>query len=101
MKHKNKPFINRIWNRVKDALSPNNIIPFVLQKIKCSYCGVQEAKWKNILVLDYVCDECVPRGCSCHLYKKGKRATFNVDDYHYKKGKDGKELPCEDWEKID
>jgi hypothetical protein len=33
MKHKNKPFINRIWNRVKDALSPSNIIPFVLKAL--------------------------------------------------------------------
>lgn len=88
---KNKAIIDDIFDK---------IIPFTPKKDKCGYCGVVDAKWKNIVILEYSCDECVPRGCSCNIYKKTNRSSFSVEDYEYKKDRKGRDLPCEDWIKI-
>jgi hypothetical protein len=100
MVKKKKTFLNKLWDNIVDVFSSEKIIPFKPKKDKCGYCGVVNAKWKNMVVLDYACDDCVPRGCSCNLYKKNKRKTFVIEDYAYKTDKDGRELPCEDWERI-
>lgn len=69
--------------------------------IKCNYCGVQIARWRNKGENDHACDECVPRGCSCQLVLKVKNPKiFKIDNYDYKKGKDGRSLPCENWTRI-
>jgi len=93
-----KSFLAKTWNKIVNVFD-NKIVKFELPAEKCGYCSVNDATWKNTLVNDYTCDECVPRGCSCRLYKKTKRAAF-LAQYDYEKDKDGKELPCEDWEKL-
>jgi hypothetical protein len=98
---KKKTFVEKLWDNIKDIFYPKNVLAFILPKPKCGYCGVQNAKWKNELVNDFACDECVPRGCSCHLYEKpNKRKSFSIEDYEYKTDKNGRELPCEDWTKL-
>jgi hypothetical protein len=103
MVKKKKTFLNKLWDNIVDVFSSEKIIPFKPKKDKCGYCGVVNAKWKNTVVLDYACDDCVPRGCSCNLYKKNKKRSFVIEefgDYEYKTDKEGRELPCEDWERI-
>ena len=90
--------IKKIWNRIVNVVD-NKIIKFKLPKTKCNGC-IKNAVWKNSISGVCCCDECVPRGCSCRLYKKVKRAVFFIDNYDYKKNKNKLEFPCEDWEKI-
>jgi len=90
--------IKKIWNRIVDVVD-NKIIKFKLPKIKCYGCP-QDAIWRNTISGVCYCNECVPRGCSCRLYKKAKRAVFLIGNYDYKKDRRGLELPCEDWDKI-
>lgn len=97
MAKKKKTFLNKLWDNIVDVFSSDKITIF---RNKCGYCGVVNAKWKNTVVLDYACDDCVPRGCSCNLYKKNKKRSFVIEDYVYKTDNMGRELPCEDWEKI-
>jgi len=91
-------FISKALSYIKASFD-NKIIKFILSKPKCETCGVQDAKWKHVYLYQYACDRCVPRGCSCRIFKKVKRAAFLLQ-YEYKKDKTGKEYPCEDWEKI-
>lgn len=100
MGKKKKPFLKKLLDDLLGVICPENIIPFVKPKDKCGYCVVKVAKWKHEIVDDYACDDCVPRGCSCHIYEKRKRKSFSVDNYEYKKDKCGRELPCEEWIKI-
>ena len=98
-----KKTIRTFWRRITGSLSKEQkekIIPIELPPDKCSYCGSTDVLWKNSIVFDVVCDECVPRGCSCNLYKKKNRNTFNIEDYEYQLDKDGNEIPCEDWYRI-
>jgi len=93
-----KSFLAKTWKKILDVFD-NKIVEFKTPTQKCSYCSVKNATWNNTIINDVTCDECVPRGCSCRLYKTGKRAAF-LAQYDYEKDKNGKELPCEDWEKI-
>ena len=98
-----KNSIKKFWNRISKSLSTEQkkkIVVLELPPDKCSYCGSNEVIWKNSVVFDYACDECVPRGCSCNLYKKTDRLDFNLDDYSYLLDDDGREFPCEDWYRI-
>lgn len=95
-----KTFIQKFWKTVSDVFYPekdSKIVKFKPASDKCSYCEVQKATFKNTVVHEYACDSCVPRGCSCRLYKKTKRTGFSIENYDYVKDKEGKELPCEDW----
>jgi hypothetical protein len=95
--HKN---LKGFWKTIKDILSPEQkekIILFEIPKVKCNFCDVTEAKWQNIILKDYACDDCVPRGCSCKLKVKEGRKGFSIRDYEYCTDKKGNELPCEDW----
>jgi hypothetical protein len=91
--------IKGLWDDILGSFN-NKIIKFKKPIIKCSFCEVKKATWKHSIVSDYVCDSCVPRGCSCTLYKKVKRATFLIADYDYQKDNQGNDLPCEEWEKL-
>ena len=64
---------------------------------KCVYCEENDAIWENSVIKEYCCNECVPRGCSCRLFKIKKRKSFSIDNYYYAKDEFGEELPCEDW----
>lgn len=88
----------KTWNYIKVSVD-NKIIKFILPKTKCQTCGVRDAKWKHNYLFNYACEDCVPRGCSCRILKNTKRAAFLVQ-YEYKKDKNGREFPCEDWDKI-
>jgi hypothetical protein len=102
-KSKQKPFLTKLWDGIINAFyssEKENIIPFKLEPEKCAYCLVQLAKWKNTMITEYACEDCVPRGCSCRLYKKNKRNSFSVQNYDYVKDEKGRELPCEEWEKF-
>ena len=95
--------IKLFWNRVSKKLSTEQKQKIVLLELppqKCSYCGCLDIKWKNSVVFDYACDDCVPRGCSCNLYKKTNRLDFNIEDYCYELDENEKEIPCEDWYKL-
>jgi hypothetical protein len=91
-------FLSKALNFVKASFD-NKIINFVLLKTKCEICGVRDAKWKHSYLFNYACNDCVPRGCSCRLLKKTKRAAFLIQ-YEYRKDRNGKEYPCEDWNKL-
>ena len=98
-----KDSTRKFWNRIAKTLSKEQkekIVPLELPPEKCSYCGSTEIIWKNSVVFDYACDECVPRGCSCNLYKKTDRLDFSLDDYSYELDENGNEIPCEDWYRI-
>lgn len=90
--------IEKAWSYIKDSID-NKIIKFILPKIKCEMCGVKNAKWKHNYLDNYVCDDCVPRGCSCKIVRNRKRTDF-LSQYEYKTDKRGRELPCEDWDKF-
>jgi len=94
-----KKAVALFWDKLVNVVD-RKIIKVTFSRYKCSNCVVKEALWKNTLTLVYACDECVPRGCSCRLYKRTKRAAFLIKQYDYQKDKTGKSLPCEDWEKI-
>lgn len=101
--YNNKPFLTKLWNGIVNVFSSSEkekIIPFKLEPIKCDYCLVQIAKWKNTIITEYACDDCIPRGCSCRLYEKKKRNGFSIENYKYLTDKKGRELPCEEWENI-
>jgi len=89
-----------VWDKIVNIVD-KKIIKVKFSRNKCTNCEVREAIWRNIFSTTvYACDECVPRGCSCRLYKKAKRAAFLIKQYDHQKDKFGKYLPCEDWEKI-
>ena len=95
--------IRIFWNKVSKSFSDDQkkkITPIVLPDFLCSFCNSKAVRWKNNISFYYSCDECVPRGCSCNLYKLSERIDFSIDDYEYKLGEDGLELPCEDWDRI-
>jgi hypothetical protein len=94
-----KSLLKRFWNAVSKTLSKEQKDKVVLIKLetKCSFCGIVNPKWKNILTFDYACNDCVPRGCSCRLYLKDQRKPFSIENYAYQLDKNGEELPCEDW----
>lgn len=94
-----KSSIGLVWDKIIKVVD-NKIIRVSFPKCKCSTCTVMDAKWKNIHSLKYACNDCVPRDCSCRLYKKSKRAAFLIKQYDYEKDKNGRCLPCEDWIKI-
>lgn len=94
-----KNVVVSVWNKIFNAVD-HKIIRVKFSKYKCSTCTVREAKWKNTFSALYACDECVPRGCSCRLYRKAKRAAFLIKQYDYQKDKKGKLLHCEDWIKL-
>ena len=98
-----KSLLKKLWRNLSKAFSSeqkSKITLIELQLDKCVYCDSTEVKWKNTVMFDYACEECVPRGCSCTLYKATKRRNFVLDDYKYTLDKDGKELPCEDWTQL-
>ena len=64
---------------------------------KCFYCEVKDAVWENSILNEYCCNECVPRGCSCRLFKIKKSKLFSVSNYAYMRNEFYEELPCEDW----
>lgn len=67
----------------------------------CNCCGIKKAVWFNSLMVEYACDECVPRCCSCQIYpKNGNENDYNADNWDYKKDENGEYIPCEDWERI-
>ena len=94
-----KNVVVTVWNKIFNT-ADSKIINVKFPKYKCTNCETKEAKWKNTLHPLYACDECVPRNCSCRLYRKVKRAVFLLKQYDYQKDKNGKYLPCEDWEKL-
>ena len=101
--HTRKNSIKTFWNRISKSLSTEQkekILPLELPPEKCSYCGSFKIKWKNSVVFDYACDECVPRGCSCNLYKQTDKLDFDLDDYSYNLDENGEEIPCEDWYRL-
>lgn len=87
------------WNRFLNVVD-KKIIKFVTPLKKCVYCSVKNAAWKNHISNVYACDMCVPRGCSCRLFQKVKRAAFLIQNYEYRKDNKGRDLPCEDWDRI-
>jgi hypothetical protein len=64
---------------------------------KCIYCGTSDAQWENSILKEYCCNDCVPRGCSCRLYKIKNQKNFSIENFSYEKDEFGDELPCEDW----
>ena len=99
--HKN--LVKLFWNQISKTFTNDQrekIIPIVLPDLLCTFCNSKKVKWKNSILLYYACDECVPRGCSCTLYKLSKRTDFSIEDYEYKLGDDKLELPCEEWDKL-
>lgn len=103
IKHRRKKYtdyglVGKIFNKFWGAFNDKKIIKFTR---KCNYCKVQIARWVNRLEDDLCCDDCVPRGCSCRLFLKNRKARiFKVDNYDYKKDSKGRALPCENWEKL-
>lgn len=98
-----KYLVSKYWKKIIKVFTTEQklkIVPIVLSDILCFYCGMSNVSWKNVLTFDYSCSECVPRGCSCRLYKASERNGFSVQDYKYELDEDGKELPCEDWERL-
>ena len=86
--------LRKVWDKIVNSILTDNIIPFPKQTEKCMFCAKQ-AKWKHSYLNEYTCDDCVPRNCSCTLYKRVKRASFLIRDYDYKRNK-----TCEDWNKL-
>lgn len=96
-----KSLIRKVWDRVIGTFSEtDNIIPFKTPKQKCTYCDAKPAKWKNTVYTDYTCDDCVPRGCSCKLYRNSRSSKILIRNYDYELDEQGRELPCEDWIKL-
>ena len=94
-----KGFLDKLFSTF-GSFGGKKIIKFTR---KCNYCKVQIARWANKHEKDVACDECVPRGCSCQLVLKNKNKNskvFKIENYDYKKGKDGKVLPCENWTRL-
>lgn len=77
--------------------NPNKIKNTFQKRPVCFYCQSKPAIWENIMLKEYCCDDCVPRGCSCTLFKIKKNKKFSIENYYYMKDKFGQELPCEDW----
>lgn len=103
MGKKQKTILNTFWKSIVDVFTPEQkekIVPFVLKNEKCCFCGVSDAKWKHYLLNECVCNDCVPRGCSCTLKKIKGRTGLEIEDYEYLLDKHGNEIPCEDWKKI-
>lgn len=95
--------LNKFWKTIKNAFSSEEkkkIVLFELPKDKCTFCDALEAKWKNKVLMENACNNCVPRGCSCKLQIKQGRTGLRIQDYEYCIDRLGNELPCEDWEKI-
>ena len=98
-----KSLVRIFWKQVSKSFTDEQkqkVIPIDLPDLLCSFCNSKNVKWKNSLSFYYSCDECVPRGCSCNLYKLSERTDFSIDDYEYKLGDDNLEIPCEDWDRI-
>lgn len=99
----NKSFLSFFWKHIYKSFSEDQkdkVIPLKLPDLVCTFCNCKKVKWKNSILFYYSCDACVPRGCSCTLYKLSERTDFSIEDYDYKLGNDGLEIPCEEWERI-
>lgn len=61
----------------------------MINLIKCYKCNNKIATWyytpcTNDIYTNYLCEDCVPRGCSCNLDEEN---NMPVDDL-------GRDLPC-------
>jgi hypothetical protein len=77
--------------------NPNKKRTVFEKRPKCFYCDIKDAVWENSILEEYCCNDCVPRGCSCRLFKIKKNKRFSIENYYYSKNSFGEELPCEDW----
>lgn len=103
MSKKINRLVNNLWGKIVGDLSTDEkkkIVKFSLPSEKCKTCLYSNAKWFNVVLKEYACDDCVPRGCSCKLKKIYNRSGLRVEDYEYFVDKRNRELPCEDWIKI-
>lgn len=99
----NNYLVYKFWKKISKAFTKEQkekIVPVEQSSFRCFYCGNKKVYWKNSTTNDLSCKDCVPRGCSCKLYKVSKRTNFSIDDYQYELDSDGLELPCEEWEKL-
>jgi len=95
--------VNNFWNKIANDSSveeKQKLLKFSLPPEKCKFCKTLNAKWYNSLLKEHSCDECIPRGCSCRLKKIRNSSGFHIEDYEYILDKQGKELPCENWQKM-
>ena len=66
-------------------------------KEKCFKCN-RDAVWSYLPGSESVCDECVPRGCSCNVEPKdGDWENEDPTNWEEVVGEDGRKYPCCEW----
>lgn len=103
MGKKQKKLIADFWNSIVGAFSSEEkakIVPFVLTDEKCYLCSSKKASWRHEILKQNVCNDCVPKGCSCTLKKIKGRSGLQIEDYEYMLDRHGNEVPCKDWKRI-
>ena len=63
-------------------------------------CG-KPATWVYMPGTAVVCDDCVPRGCSCQQEPRdGNHENDDPDNWFDPVDKNGRKIPCVEWQKL-
>ena len=64
----------------------------------CGFCLRRKAVWSYAPGLEYACDECVPRGCSCNMEPKDDDYNNDApDNWVERVDAKGRKYPCCEW----